>query len=292
MSPRKAGNKPPTAADSSSGGGRTARRRTVDTVESVELEDGTGGGVFAAGHGHHHHHQHRSPADCYDMLPRKVHSVWRVLRPGRNLGRWISGALMLLVVCTTFAKFSLMSGIPELDETRRGNEFLIWPRPEVNGGSNMPQNVVAEHGNPGSLRHYQTHEIWRKPRSDNFHKCVGRTPKETRNGTATNGYILVHANGGLNQMRTGISDMVAVAKIMNATLVLPTLDHESFWTDPSDFKDIFDWKHFITALKDDIEVVESLPKKFAKVKPVLKAPVSWSKARIRSKSSSQKERIP
>ncbi|MCO5577916.1 hypothetical protein L7F22_031751 [Adiantum nelumboides] len=122
-------------------------------------------------------------------------------------------------------------------------------------------------------------DLWLTPVGDvSYAACLLNSSKSSKKlPEHTNGYLVVKANGGLNQMRNGICDMVAIAKIMNATLVVPRLDHTSFWADPSEFQDIFDVKHFISTLEHDVPVVEKLPLHLARQETFWKAPVSWSK---------------
>ncbi|EYU22927.1 hypothetical protein MIMGU_mgv1a018388mg, partial [Erythranthe guttata] len=72
-------------------------------------------------------------------------------------------------------------------------------------------------------------------------------------------YLIVDANGGLNQQRSSICNAVALAGLLNATLVIPRFDLHNVWNDPSEFGDIYDEDYFVSTLKDYVTVVHELP---------------------------------
>lgn len=118
-------------------------------------------------------------------------------------------------------------------------------------------------------------QLWEAPRNHRLRPCSKPTSKYKAISVG-NHYITVRSNGGLNQMRTGIADMVAVARIMNATLVIPQLDKRSFWQDSSTFSDVFDELHFINTLQQDVVIVKELPKELESVPRARKHFTSWS----------------
>ncbi|XP_047342327.1 O-fucosyltransferase 29 [Impatiens glandulifera] len=106
-------------------------------------------------------------------------------------------------------------------------------------------------------------DIWKSKDSNLYYGCSDRGPGYACavSEKSSNGYLLIATSGGLNQQRTGIIDAVVVARILNATLVVPELDHNSFWKDDSDFDNIFDVGWFISNLAKDVTVVKRVPDK-------------------------------
>ncbi|XP_030467627.1 O-fucosyltransferase 29 [Syzygium oleosum] len=107
-------------------------------------------------------------------------------------------------------------------------------------------------------------DIWKSKDANFYYGCSERGSHFSAavRERHSNGYLLIATSGGLNQQRTGITDAVVVARILNATLVVPELDHQSYWKDDSDFVNIFDVDWFISSLSKDVTIVKRVPDKF------------------------------
>ncbi|KAH9756880.1 O-fucosyltransferase 11 [Citrus sinensis] len=125
---------------------------------------------------------------------------------------------------------------------------------------------------PGSV--YRSHEIfgklWDQIQSDNssaidlssvwkYKRLKVQKPCLNSTSPGPSGFLIVEANGGLNQQRSAICNAVAVAGLLNAILVIPRFEFNSVWKDPSEFGDIYDEDHFVATLDGYIKVVRELP---------------------------------
>ncbi|PON80839.1 O-fucosyltransferase [Trema orientale] len=106
----------------------------------------------------------------------------------------------------------------------------------------------------------QLSSVWRYRRRLKEQKpCPNSTYGLLLESSGPSGYLIVEANGGLNQQRSAICNAVAVAGLLNAILIIPSFEFNSVWRDPSKFADIYDEDHFIATLKDHVKVVKELP---------------------------------
>ncbi|XP_076905431.1 O-fucosyltransferase 39-like [Bidens hawaiensis] len=138
----------------------------------------------------------------------------------------------------------------------------------------------------------QQSDLWTPLVNQGWKPCIDSTSTSLPLPDSS-GYIQVFLDGGLNQQRMGICDAVSVAKILNATLVIPYLEVNPVWKDKvvpltfecqtctyekyinhmntnmtlscicCYFEDIFDVDHFMNVLKNDISVVRELPDEYA-----------------------------
>ncbi|XP_071925228.1 O-fucosyltransferase 9-like [Coffea arabica] len=100
--------------------------------------------------------------------------------------------------------------------------------------------------------------VWTLKPRQSWKPCIHQTASHAEL-PKSNGFLIIEANGGLNQQRLSICDAVAVAGLLNATLVIPMFHFNSVWRDSSKFGDIFDEDFFIYALRNRVEIVRGLP---------------------------------
>ncbi|KAL9341861.1 hypothetical protein Peur_065186 [Populus x canadensis] len=78
-----------------------------------------------------------------------------------------------------------------------------------------------------------------------------------------NGYIYAKIFGGFEKIRSSICDLVTISRLLNATLVIPeiqeSLQSKGVSYKFKSFSYLFDEDQFIASLKNDVNIVKSLP---------------------------------
>lgn len=120
---------------------------------------------------------------------------------------------------------------------------------------NLASISLAERENEPKLS-----KFWKEtyPRAFLWKPCAHKRNFQGKPRNST-GFILISANGGLNQQRVAVCNGVAVASLLNATLVIPKFLYSNVWKDPSQFSDIYQEENFLNVLKDDVDIVKELP---------------------------------
>lgn len=90
------------------------------------------------------------------------------------------------------------------------------------------------HGAVGNVSEAER-EFWQQPNGEGYEPCLdfslGYRKLSARISKEKRRFLVVVASGGLNQQRNQIVDAVVLARILEAALVVPTLQVNLIWGD-------------------------------------------------------------
>ncbi|KZV16535.1 hypothetical protein F511_11367 [Dorcoceras hygrometricum] len=185
-------------------------------------------------------------------VPRRRHQY---TRRSRYLLPTISAVSAALLILYLFLSFLAPSHIDQ-DHLRHPLRSIMMDN-GVGKGNPEPLFRVPS---SGGVHH---RDLWKSKNAQFYHGCSNASSKFLKATTIThpNRFLAIATSGGLNQQRTGITDAVVAARILNATLIVPKLDSKSFWNDNSNFSEIFNVDWFISYLAKDVKIIKELPRR-------------------------------
>lgn len=93
---------------------------------------------------------------------------------------------------------------------------------------------LPAHGVVGNFSE-EEEEFWRQPDNQGYMPCLDFSLKYRKASVKISKekrkFLIVVASGGLNQQRNQIVDAVVIARILEATLVVPVLQVNHIWGD-------------------------------------------------------------
>lgn len=232
------------------GGGGNSQSPPASPRRRKKSGAGGGGGIFKGGGG--------DPKELQNYMERLVYAVISAVYRRRGVLLfapllYISGMLLYMgTLGFDGVGISRVGGgrkaAPPGSVYRSPQVFeKLWPFMEAESANRSSSDLLTNVWNP-KLRQVWKPCVHQKTSLPGFQEL----PK-------SNGFLIIEANGGLNQQRLSICDAVAVAGLLNATLVIPFFHLNSVWRDSSKFGDIFDEEFFVYALRNHVNVVRGLP---------------------------------
>ncbi|XP_018678386.2 O-fucosyltransferase 16 isoform X2 [Musa acuminata AAA Group] len=205
-------------------------------------------------------------------LPRRRHHPLRCPIPAASAVSFLSTAVAVLLLA--LALLSYLAPPPFLDHPSVSGHRLRHSdpspvrKPKISRDAAVRRDATTGESFRVPVRHgggSSKNDLWGSKLSKNYVGCSNASIKFPAEAVIRRDrYLMIGTSGGLNQQRTGITDAVVAARILNATLVVPKLDQRSFWKDASNFGDIFDVNWFISFLSKDVKIIKELPKKGGK----------------------------